>query len=265
MLIAPAQLHAAPASLKIAEEFNRSGSLTEYRTRIPPAFVERGFRLRKRSKGNGTHDSHYIFGTSAIPQAAGSGYYQSHDIVMQSVSYSPVEGLSIGGGVQLASLISSIIAGKREPLAYARIQASGPVADGAAHLGGFCIAGKTSVSPPQRDGQSWPVFLGLGAAQATFGRDPAHITISIGGTMDDQGLRDGLLIGIAGLWRVSDPVAVITENWQLPIGKEPYRVYSLGARYTYRALAFDAAFALNKDLLEFSPVGAPILGISVGF
>ncbi len=219
-------------------------------------------RLRSRTSSNLAHDNHYLFGPSAIPMERGTGYYQNQDILMHSVHYAPTDGLTIGGGVQAASLFSSLAAGSHGPMFHVRMNGGGSVGNGL-HMGGFVMGVRIGTDLSLNDEVRLPTTIGLGAAQATFGTDPFQVTVSIGTTVDRTGAGDGPLVSLAGLWHITEHVAFITENWNIPFGPEQYRIYSYGARITHRAMAFDAAFAINEDLGEIFFLGVPVLGFSL--
>lgn len=219
-------------------------------------------RLRSRTTSNLTHDNHYLFGPSAIPMERGNGYYQNQDILMHSVYFAPTDGVSIGGGVQAASLFSSLATGSHGPMFHLRMTASGSVGNGL-HMGGFLMGVRIGTDLKLNDEVGLPTTIGLGAAQATIGRDPFQVTVSMGTTVDKTGTGDGPLIGLAALWHITEHVAFITENWNIPFGPEQYRIYSYGARVTHRAMAFDAAFAINEDLDDIIFLGVPVLGFSL--
>lgn len=219
-------------------------------------------RLRSRTSSNLTHDNHYLFGPSAIPMERGSGYYQNQDILMHSVYYAPTDGFGIGCGVQAASLFSSLAVGSHGPMFHVRMNAGGPVGNGL-HMGGFVMGVRIGTDLSLNDDVRLPTTIGLGAAQATFGTDPFQVTVSIGTTVDRTGAGDGPLVSLAGLWHITEHVAFISENWNIPFGPEQYRIYSYGARITHRSMAFDAAFAINDDLGEIFFLGVPVLGFSL--
>lgn len=257
------RLAALPGLLALANvAYGSEGADPPGSPAINPVPLKRGSRMLHRSRSNTTHDTHYLFGTSAIAMESGRGCYQVHDVLLHSASFSPVQGLAIGGGVQVASLVSSLASREREPLLFARASFSGKLGGGA-HLGGFALAARTSVSPSARERSTFPVSLGLGGAQLTLGNDRAHATISIGGAMDDRGMKDRPLFGLAGLVHLTDHFCLITEHWQLPFGPDGYRVHGYGVRFTHRAMALDAAFAVNRELADFFFLGVPVLGLSL--
>lgn len=235
----------------------RTGSMGSGR-----ATPERGFRLRSRTGNNLTHDNHYLFGPSAIPLESGTGYYQNQDILMHSAYFAPVEGLTFGAGVQAWSLITLSAQGSHGPMFHFRVNASTEVGSGF-HAGGFVMGARIGHDYELSDQVRVPTMLGMGGAQATFGGDPVNVTLTVGTTAYDGGFSDGPLFGLAALWHISEKVAFITENWHVPLGPGEYRLYSYGARYTHRTMAFDAAFAVNDDLTDFFFLGVPVLGFSL--
>ena len=228
----------------------------------PSGRMSNAHKLRSRTTLHKVHDNHYLFGPSAIPLEGGTGYYQNQDILVQSAFYAPVEGLTLGVGVQMASLVSSVALGAHGPMAYFRVNGGGHVGKGL-YLGGFVMGVRIGKNYTLSDSLHLPASIGVGAAQATFNADPVHVTVSVGATADQDGHSRDPLLGLAGLWHITDRVAFITENWSIPFGENKYRTYSYGARFTHRAMAFDAAFLVNKDLSEFFVLGLPVLGFSL--
>ena len=229
-------------------------------------YPERGFKLRSRTGTNLTHDNHYLFGPSAIPMEGGTGYYQNQDILMHSAYYAPTDGFNIGAGLQVGSVITSRATGSSGPLFHVRMAASGELGNGV-HAGGFVMGVRLGPQQELNGDVMLPSTLGLGAAQVTFGNDPVNVTASVGTTVSSDGFGKGPMYGLAALWHISEHVALITENWNFPLGTgehtEQYKVYSYGARITHRTMAFDAAFAINEDLSEFFFLGVPVLGFSL--
>ncbi|HRH37863.1 MAG TPA: hypothetical protein PK760_05930 [Flavobacteriales bacterium] len=219
-------------------------------------------RLRLRGGLNTKHDSHYLFGPSAIPMEVGKGYYQNQDVVLHSAYFSPRQGLSFGGGIQLASIWSSITKDQGSPMFHLRVNGGGQIREGL-YVGAFAmglgIGGAYSIA----EGIKTPNKLGLFAAQATVGKDRFHITTSIGISVEDGGVADKPLIGIAGLWHPGQRLALLTESWSIPIRIIEYRVYTYGVRFKHRGMAFDGCFAYNNELKDIFFLGAPVLGFSL--
>ena len=210
------------------------------------------------------HDGHYLFGPSAIPMERGTGYYQNQDVLLHSIYFAPSDGMALGGGIQVGSLFSTAAGGSKGPMVHARLTAGGEMGSNI-HAGGFVMGFRSGVDISVSEEVSIPSTLGLAAGQVTLGTDPFHITTSIGVSFDRNGMGESPLLGIAALWHVSGRVALLSENWHLPLGSETYRVYSLGARFVHRSMAFDGAFAFNSDLVDITPLGAPVIGFSLRF
>lgn len=221
-------------------------------------------RLRPRTSSNRMHDGHYLFGPSAIPMERGTGYYQNQDVLLHSIYFAPSDGMALGGGIQVGSLFSTAAGGSKGPMVHARLTAGGEMGSNI-HAGGFVMGFRSGVDISVSEEVSIPSTLGLAAGQVTLGTDPFHITTSIGVSFDRNGMGESPLLGIAALWHVSGRVALLSENWHLPLGSETYRVYSLGARFVHRSMAFDGAFAFNSDLVDITPLGAPVIGFSLRF
>ena len=222
-------------------------------------------KLRNRTSGPTVHDGHYVFGSSAIPIEGGGGYYQNISILMHSAYYAPFTGLTIGGGLQVGSLISSIATKSGGPIVHLRINGGARLARSQVYLGGFAMGARITASIPFENTEPIPRNIGLLAMQATFGGALLHVTTTLGWGTENGALTAGPLIGISGLWHITDLVCVLTENWQLPFVDREYRVFSYGVRFTHRKMAFDIAFANNKDLSDFFILGVPLVGFSLRF
>ncbi len=225
----------------------------------------RGRRLRTRGTSPLAHDSHYFFGPSAIPLEGGQGYYQNVSILMHSAYFAPVTGLQIGAGLQVGSLITSIATRSGGPIVHLRVGGSGRIAQGAMHLGGFAMGARVTASPPFNDREPLSLTVGIAAMQATFGGDLFNVTLTGGWGYENGALTDSPVIGLSGLWHITDLICFVTENWQFPFGRSDYRVFSYGARFTHRKMAFDAGFAVNKDFAEFFVLGVPLVGFALRF
>lgn len=225
----------------------------------------RGRRLRSRGASPLAHDSHYFFGPSAIPLEGGQGYYQNVSILMHSAYFAPVTGLQIGAGLQVGSLITSIATRSGGPIVHLRVGASGRIGGGNMHLGGFAMGARVTASPPFNDREPLSLTVGIAAMQATFGGELLNVTLTGGWGYENGQLTDSPVIGLSGLWHITDLICFVTENWQLPFGRSDYRIFSYGARFTHRKMAFDAGFAVNKDLAEFFVLGVPLVGFALRF
>ncbi len=221
-------------------------------------------KLKSRKRPNRAHDAHYLFGPSAIPMEAFSGYYQNQDVLMHSAYYAPMDGLTLGGGVQVASLFSSLAAGSHGPMFHLRVNGGGNVGNGI-YMGGYAMGMRLGENLEMEDGVSLPTNLGLGAALATFSTEHFHVSASLGVSADRNGFGSGPLVGLCGLWYLTSRTALITENWNIPLGTEQYRVYSYGARFTHRTMCADVAFAINDELKDIFFLGLPVLGFLLRF
>ena len=68
--------------------------------------VPRYKRLFRTWKDN-PHASHAFFTPSAIALPHGNGYYENSYVLMHSAWYAPLDGLRIGGGFQMMTLLAS--------------------------------------------------------------------------------------------------------------------------------------------------------------
>lgn len=207
------------------------------------------------------HASHTFFAPSAWPLEQGHGYYQNSYLLMHSAWYAPLKGVSIGGGFELTSMVSSIRNKERNPGFFLGMKMSTEVGGGV-HVGVVAIGASFSHGAFASEEEALPDRVGIVAAQVTAGAEDTHGTFSFGWGATADGLTDDPLFGFSGQVRVMDRLAIVTENWLLRFGKEPLNIYSLGARFLHRRLAFDGGLIHNKQFVgKLSPL-MPYVGFA---
>ena len=209
------------------------------------------------------HGEHYLFGPSAIPLEGGEGYYHTAYMILHSAWIAPVNGLAVGGGFQALSVIASF-RGVNDPIVFLGLRGSVPVGNGI-HLGLFGLGAPPSTAAPFHQPAIPVPHVALGVAQVTLGDHDLQITGSFGWGTTASGLTEHPAFALGGLLRITDRVAFISENWSLPFGREPYRIYTYGVRFMHRKFAGDVAFLINREFTRFFATGIPYVGIALRF
>ena len=210
------------------------------------------------------HASHTFFAPSAIPLEQGEGYYQNNYVIQHSAWFAPERHFSIGAGFQMLSLITSISSEGKLP-AYFLAMKAGAKLNPDLHVGVYGVIQQFSSNPPFNDSLATDYKVATVCAQVTYGSLNRHITISGGLGHTAAGWTHDPVIGISGEWRVIERMSIITENWLLKFGSEPYSIYTVGVRFLHRKLAADGGLVYNQKLAEdFSPV-VPYIGFALRF
>ncbi len=211
------------------------------------------------------HSSHVFFSPSAIPLEQGNGYYQNSYVLMHSAWFAPLDNISIGAGFQMMSVLASLRPDQNKlPGGFVALKASKRFQPGI-HGGIFVMGSQLSTDPPFADTLDVGRRIATVMAQGTFGTGEAHITINFGYHRTQLGFTEDPQFGISGQWRITEPFAVVTENWWLNFGKEPLPIYSVGGRFIHRKLAADVGLVYNKELAKGFGSVVPYFGFSLRF
>ncbi|MFT3885922.1 MAG: hypothetical protein QM724_10980 [Flavobacteriales bacterium] len=223
-----------------------------------------GTPLRLRgSWAENKHATHTLFGPSALPLKPGQGYYQNNYIVMHSAWFAPVEHVTIGAGFQMLSVIASLSGTGRLPAYFAAIKAGTEI--GGVHAGIFAAGAQLSNGALVQDTASLRGRIGLAAGQVTVGTPDAHVTVTLGWGATREGLTDDPVVGISGQVRVIERMALVSENWSFQFGGQPFRVYTLAARFLTNNLGADGGLLYSAQFAkDVSPV-LPYIGFALRF
>jgi len=179
-----------------------------------------------------SNDTRYFFGPSAIPIKKGSGYYQNLMLSSNFVNYGLGANFSLGAGVELISLFSG------SPILFATPKVGFKVGKNAYLATGLLAAGM----PTEGFGLFLPYAVttfGDSDANFTFGGGPAFVS-------DSDGEAAGSLM-LSGMKRVSNTVALISENYLL-FGPDTAFYFGIqGIRLLGRKNSFDFALIIVPD------------------
>jgi len=194
------------------------------------------------------NSTRYLFSPTAIPLKKGEGYYQNAYVLANSANYGISDNFTIGGGVFL------------------------PVAAFITPKIGFKVAEKVHVGAGAILGLfPGPTTVGILFGVATYGSTEHNFTLGAGyGFVADEFIQYPM-ITLSGMTRVSRRIALVTENWIVPLPREEYvngnyvetteyyTVVSYGLRIMKERITFDIALINSKDIIQMIPIGIPYI------
>jgi small nuclear ribonucleoprotein (snRNP)-like protein len=147
-----------------------------------------------------SNETRYFFGPSAIPIKQGKGYYQNVLITTNFVNYGLFKNVSIGGGVELLSLIFG------SPVWFLTPKVGFKVGDNSHIGGGFIMAGFAGESTAT-----------LGYGVYTIGSSESNLTVGAGYGLISGEFSNQPTIMVSGTHRVGNNFALLTENYFIPV------------------------------------------------
>jgi len=176
----------------------------------------------------------YFFSPSAEPLEKGEGYYQNVWLSINSVNYGITNNLTIGGGIEFVSTALG------EPIWFLNPKIGIPIAKDLHIGGGVLLAG---LGGNDVNGMAYGVF--------TYGNSDASASIGIG-----KGFRgDGISTVASGTLRLNNSLALLTENYFLPLNIESSGINEYigihGIRILSKKNTFDVGALVNPVLSEY--------------
>lgn len=145
------------------------------------------------------HDTRYFFGPSGIPIKKGKGYYQNILVTTNFFNYGITNNISIGGGFEFISTVSG------SPIWFLTPKVGFDVSENIHVGGGFITAGFAAEGTAT-----------LGYGVFTLGHAETNLSIGAGYGLLDGELSDYPAIMISGTHRVSNNIALLSENYVIP-------------------------------------------------
>jgi hypothetical protein len=196
------------------------------------------------------HGTRYLYMPTAIPLKKGEGYYQNSMLLLNTINYGVTDHLSIGGGFLVPVAFMGTAKVGYEVAHKVHIGGGGVVAGG---FGGLNFG------------------IGAGYGEITFGDENINCSVAGGMGFSKQETYDysnhsysrdwkfgkNPMFSISGMARVSNRVALVTENWFIPTQVGHYNGYNSPTTYTteYQALnAFGFRVMWEKNSLDFAMV-----------
>jgi hypothetical protein len=164
----------------------------------------------------------------------------------------------------MLSVIASLSETGKLPAYFVALKADTEVS-GNVHVGIFGVGAQLSNGALIQDTLSLRGRIGVIAGQVTAGSPDAHVTVCFGWGATQQGLTDDPVIGISGQVRLMERMALVSENWSFQFGGEPFRVFTLAARFLTNKLGADGGLLYSAQFAkEVSPV-VPYIGFALRF
>lgn len=194
-----------------------------------------------------SHDTRYFFGPTAIPIKKKTGYYQNVLLTTNFVNYGISENLSIGGGLEFISTSLG------EPIWFLTPKVGFQLSDNLYLGGGFIMAGM---------GSSGSATLAYGVT--TLGSAESNISVGVGYGLIDGDLSEYPAIMLSGTIRISNGIALLTENYVLPSSSGTTNFGIHGIRILNKYNSFDLGALHIPDIADAIPA-LPYVGYARAF
>ena len=189
----------------------------------------------------------YLFGPSAFNLKKGEGYYQNTMVGLNSFNVGITDNFSIGGGLELFSLIAGY------PVFIITPKVGFKVSNNF-NAGGGVLYAKAG------DAGSLGIVYGLG----TIGNVDHNLTGGLGWGFIEDEFSASPVITISGMTRLSKRVALVSENWFITSNGFD-GIISYGVRFFGEKMAVDVAFINNPAIARTFVIGIPWVDFVVKF
>jgi len=193
------------------------------------------------------HDTRYFFGPSGIPIKKGKGYYQNILVTTNFVNVGLTEHISVGGGFEFISTITG------NPVWFLTPKLGFEVAKNV-HIGGGVIVAGIAADD----------IISLGYGVVTLGNTETNLTIGGGYGFANGDLSTFPTIMISGTHRVSNGLALLSENYIIPIDGNTTYLGIHGLRLLSKKNAFDIGAIVIPEIFDFIPA-LPYVGYARAF
>lgn len=226
-----------------------------------PAAPKRHVSLHRRSAN--PFGSHYFQSWSAIPLDRGEGLYRNILVSWNAVSYGVTSHVTVGGGLDLYSILNSK---NRTPVWNTRVQVGGAIGS-SLHLAGSAFHLHLPLTMTDETGDT-TVTTGITAAMGllTWGDSNNQLTIGGGWGHNGDRMARGPMFNLAGAVRLFPNVQAVTENWIYVDEGDDIVATSLGIRIVGDHLAIDVGAVYNEQLAgQVFSWGMPFVGALLNF
>jgi uncharacterized membrane protein len=264
-LPAAAQDETPPVAVALADGSRLVGRIVEEDAEALTIATESGLRVRierakvvsiervlPRAARGDPHDSRLMFAPSGRPLRRGDGYFSDHYVVFPGVAYGLTDHVGVGGGV---SIVPGV--GLDEQLFYFAPQVGARFSDRFAATAGALYA---------RGGEGFAAAIVFGVAALGSSDRSLSVGIGLGGARDGDGedfrWRDEPILMFGGKLRLSNNLALVSENWIFvgsPASEQPF---GLALRFFGDRLSADVGVILVGEVLE---EGFPVPWLSFSY
>jgi hypothetical protein len=195
--------------------------------------------------------SRLMFAPTGRPLRKGDGYFSSYELLFPGFAVGLTDNISLAGGV---SVIPSL--GLTDQLLYVSPKVGFQISDRAALSLGALVAGSGAAD----------LTVGVGFVVGTFGSPDASLTAGVGAAREpgDRFAETNAIVMLGGQVRLSDSVALVSENWivladDIQLSEQPF---GLALRFFGERLSADVGLVLVGDVLD---EGFPVPWLSVSY
>ena len=194
-----------------------------------------------------SNETRYFFGPSAIPIKQGEGYYQNVLLTSNFINIGLLKNVSIGGGFEFISLLLD------SPIWFLTPKVGFKVSENSHVGGGFIMAG---IGIEETATLAYGVY--------TFGSSETNLTVGAGYGLISGNFSNRPTIMLSGTHRVGNNVALLTENYFIPIGKSTNYTGILGLRVLAPKNSFDFGLIFGPGISVIIPA-IPFIGYTRSF
>ncbi len=186
------------------------------------------------------HSTRYFFSPTGKPIEKGKAYYQNILLVGNFVNFGVGKNISVGGGLEFISTMYG------EPIWFLTPKIGFEITENFHVATGLFMAGVT-------DEGSASLLYSVG----TYGNNDANVSLGIGYGLVDGSLSDIPAITISGSTRVTNGLALLTENYFI----DGFYFGIQGLRLLGKKSAFD----IGVFTIAEAPIPIPFVGYSRAF
>ena len=194
-----------------------------------------------------SNETRYFFGPSAIPIKQGKGYYQNVLLTSNFINIGLLKNVSIGGGFEFISLLLD------SPIWFLTPKVGFKVSENSHVGGGFIMAG---IGIEETATLAYGVY--------TFGSSETNLTVGAGYGLISGNFSKRPTIMLSGTHRVGNNLALLTENYFIPIGTSTNYTGILGLRVLAPKNSFDFGLVFGPQISDFIPA-LPFVGYTRSF
>lgn len=183
------------------------------------------------------HDTRYFFGPSGIPVKKGKGYYQNVLLSGNFVNYGITKNISLGGGLEFISTVLG------NPVWFLTPKVGFDISKNLHAGGGVIVAGLAGEGTAS-----------LGYGVFTVGHAETNFTIGAGYGFINGEVSQNPAIMLSGTHRVSRSIALLSENYILPINSSQTFYFGIhGIRILSKRNSFDLGAIVIPEITEVIP------------
>lgn len=182
----------------------------------------------------------YLYSPSAFMLRRGEAYLSQTELLLTSAAFGVTDHLTLGLGSCLPVLLWTDGEGMNF---VGMVKAGGSLSD-RLHL----AVGAQALFVPGTD-----TAMGFLFATATVGTPDAHLSLSAGPPFAAGDGAGDLIVTLSGAVRLSEGVALVSENWSVPTGDGRLVISSGAVRFIGRGVSVDVGLVFGEDASQALP------------